>query len=143
MIKIWFLVSLMLLMSLLVAGCGVSQEKYDELLQENTNLREELNNLKEVYPLHDFSSLNELQEWLAENDVSEREDVTVAERWISKALEIQEDAARDGYLVSMDYDEDEDGMVSVFCITIIDGNIWWWDPETDEPFQDYTFGKVK
>ena len=126
-----------------MVGCGVPQDKYDALQEENVRLQQELNNIKEKYPPRDFSSLTELQEWLSQNDVSEREDTTTAERWYSKALEIQEDALRDGFIISADYDEDEDGMVSVFCVAIIDGDIWWWDPETDEPLQDDTFGKVK
>lgn len=141
--KKWVLVGVVfLLVSLIMVGCGVPQEEYDELTEENASLQEELSTLKTLYPPHDFSSLSELQEWLAQNEVSEREDVTSGERWYSKALEIQEDALMDGYIISVDYDDDE-GNTSVFCVAIIDGDIWYWDPETDEPMQDDTWGKVK
>ena len=156
--KRWLLVGVVLLLvSLVVIGCGIPQEEYDELKTENTSLQEELSTLKTestslqeelstlrtLYPPRDFSSLSELQEWLAQNEVSEREDVTSAERWYSKALEIQEDALTDGYIISVDYDDYDEDNASVFCVAIIDGDIWYWDPETDEPMQDYSWGKVK
>ncbi len=142
--KKWVLVGVVfLLVSLIMVSCGIPQEEYDELIEENTNLQEELNILRTLYPPHDFSSLSELQEWLAQNKVSEREDVTSGERWYSKALKIQEDALMDGYIISVDYDDDDEGNTSISCVAIIDGDIWYWDPETDEPMQDDTWGKVK
>ncbi len=92
----------------------------------------------------DFSSISELEEWLLTNDVSERPTTDYAEGWYRKALEIQEDALSDGYIISADYDYDAmTDTYSVFCVAIIDGDIWYWDPETDEPFVDYSLGKVK
>ena len=92
----------------------------------------------------DFSSLTELEEWLQANDVSDRPTAEYASEWYRKALEIQEDALRDGYIVSADYDYDaETDSYTVYCITIIDGDIWYWDPETDEPYIDYSLGKIK
>ncbi len=121
----------------------LQQEKAD-LEAKNAKLQADLDALNKVYPPRDFSSLEELQNWLLANDVSDRPETTSAERWYSKALEMQEDALEDGYIVSADYDYDEKAdLVSVFCVTIINGDIWYWDPETDEPFQDYTLGKVK
>jgi len=117
---------------------------YAELNANYETVSEELAEIKEVYPPRDFSSLQKLQDWLLNNDVSERPVTTTAERWYSKALEIQEDALKDGYIVSVDYEgpDDEDNYM-VFCVTIINGDIWYWDPETDEPYQDYSWGKVK
>jgi len=113
------------------------QADYDAVSQELTEI-------KEVYPPTDFSSLTELEDWLVENDVSERPVTDYASGWYRKALEIQEDALKDGYIVSADYDYDEGtDDYAMFCITIIDGDIWYWDPETDEPLQDYSLGKVK
>lgn len=116
---------------------GVSQSDYEAVKQE-------LAEIKEVYPPRDFSSLTELEDWLAENDVSERPATEYASGWYGKALEIQEDALKDGYIVSADYDYyEETDDYTMFCVTIIDGDIWYWDPETDEPLQDYSLGKVK
>jgi hypothetical protein len=44
-------------------------------------------------------------------------------------LEVQQDAMIDGYIVSVDYDTFNDGTYMIYCTTIIDGNIWYWDPE--------------
>jgi hypothetical protein len=94
--------------------------------------------------LRDFSSYEELVQWLQANDVSEKPVSDYASEWYNKALEVQEDALRDGYIVSANYyyDPSTDTYI-VYCVTIIDGNIWCWDPETDQPYADYSLGKVK
>jgi outer membrane murein-binding lipoprotein Lpp len=142
----------------LLAGCGVSMSEHEALQAEYATLQsdltdlqadyeaasEELAEIKEVYPPRDFSSLSELQDWLLANDVSERPAATIAETLYSKALEIQEDALEDGYIVSAEvyYDETTE-LFYIDCTTIINGDLWWWDPETDEPIQWYALGKVK
>lgn len=164
--KVLVLIGVVVLLLLLITlpSC-VSKSAYETLSDQVATLQEEkadleaknaklqadlgpvqadLDALNKVYPPRDFSSLEELQNWLLANDVSDRPKVTNAERWYSKALAIQEDALEDGYIVSADYDYDEktEGF-SVFCVTIISGDIWYWDPQTDEPLQDYSWGKVK
>jgi hypothetical protein len=92
----------------------------------------------------DFSSYEELMQWLQANDVSDQPICDYASEWYSKALEVQEDALKDGYTVSADYYYDSyTETYIVYCITIIDGDIWCWDPETDQPYADYSLGKVK
>ena len=88
--------------------------------------------------------MKELQDWLFANGVSERPVSTTVENWYSKALQIQEDALKDGYIVSvdLDYDPETEGFY-IACVTIINGDIWAWDPEADEPVQYYYLGKVK
>lgn len=50
-----------------------------------------------------------------------------------RALEVQEDALSDGYLVSVNLDQSDDSERWVEeCITIIDGEIWDWFPDSDE-----------
>jgi len=94
----------------------------------------ELAEIKEVYPPRDFSSMKELQEWLAENDVSERSHAEYVETMYGKALQIQEDALKDGYIISVDVDYDESKRVYyTSCVAVIDGELWVWHPETDEP----------
>jgi hypothetical protein len=92
----------------------------------------------------DFASYEELSQWLQANDVSEQPISDYASEWYYKALQVQEDALKDGYTVSAAYyyDAATDSYV-VYCITIIDGDIWCWDPETDQPYADYSLGKVK
>lgn len=116
---------------------------YDGLNDDYDSVAAELAEIKEVYPPRDFSSLSELRDWLLENDVSEKPVTTYIEDWYGRALEIQEDALKDGYIISVDYDYyGEDDSYDVWCTTIIDGYIWYWDPEIDEVFQDDDFGVV-
>ena len=143
----WLLIGLVAvgLVMIPLTGCmGVPQSGFEALQADYDALNEELTEIKEVYPPRDFSSLSELQDWLLANDVSERPLTEYAEGWYSKALDIQEDALEDGYIVSADYDYyEETDDYDVWCVTIINGDIWAWDPETDEPLQDYSLGKVK
>ncbi len=135
----WWLVGLVILSLavVLLVGCGVSPSDFEAV--EN-----ELAEIKEVYPPDDFSSLSELNDWLLENDVSEKPYTTYADDWYGRALEVQEDALKDGYIVSADYDYNaEDDSYFVWCTTIINGRIFYWDPETDEVFEEYEFGTVK
>jgi hypothetical protein len=96
------------------------------------------------YEYRDFSSLSELQDWLLQNDVSEKSASNYAEDWYGRALEVQEDALKDGYIVSADYDYDsEEDTYTVWCVTIINGKIFYWDPETDDVLEEYGLGTVK
>lgn len=72
---------------------------HDKLSAEYETANSELAEIKEVYPPMDFSSLSELRDWLVENDISEKPDTQYVEDWYGRALEVQEAAARDGYLV--------------------------------------------
>jgi hypothetical protein len=136
----------------LLAGCGgVPQSDYNalqvdyELLQADYDaLSAELAQLQEVYPPRDFTSVEELEAWLAANDVSEEPITDYAGPWYMKALAIQEAALMDGYLIFPDYDYNPDtSRFLVYCVTIIDGDIWYWDPETDTINADYRLGKVR
>ena len=89
--------------------------------------------IEEVYPPRNFSSLKELQDWLRANDVSERPASTNAENVYSKALEIQEDALKDGYIISAGIvDLAAPGEFLITLVTVIDGDVFMWNPETDE-----------
>jgi len=106
---------------------------YDTLNADYEAVNQELAAIKEVYPPRDFSSFRELQDWLLENDVSERPASTFAEDMYSKALEIQEDALNDGYIVSawIEYYYETQEFV-IICTAVVEGYVWAWDPETDE-----------
>jgi hypothetical protein len=117
----WLLISLvaLCLIAITLAGCG------------NCEFR-------------DFSSLEELNQWLQANDVSEQPICDYASEWYGKALQVQEDALKDGYTVSAAYYYDPySESYAVYCLAIIGGDVWYWDPETDEPYADYSLGKVK
>ncbi len=156
----------------LLAGCGVPQSEYEALQADYQALQaelqtaqsdlaslqadydalnvdyqtasEELAQIQEVYPPRDFSSITELDEWLLANDVSERPVTQYADAWYRKALEIQEDALKNGYIVSADYDYNATTKkYMVYCVTIINGRVFYWDPETDEVLEDSAIGTVK
>jgi len=141
-----------------VAGCGIPKAEHDALQSEYDAIKaeldgiqaqydeavQELDSIKAVYPAGDFPSLAQLTRWLSENDISEGPESKYAEDWYLKALEIQAEALRDGYIVSVDYDTAEDGeSISVWCTTIINGRVFFWDPETDEIFEESLLGTVK
>jgi len=120
------------------------QSDLSQLQSDYDDVSQELGDIQRVFPPRDFSSVTELENWLLTNDVSEMPFATSYEEWYTKALQIQEDALRDGYIVSVDYDYyHETDTFGVWCVTIINGDIWYWDPEFDEVFPDSTFGKVK
>jgi hypothetical protein len=85
-----------------------------------------------------------LEDWLSNNDISEEPITEYADDWYRKALRIQEDALEDGYIVSADYDLWEDGeTASVWCVAIVRGRVFFWDPESDELTEEIFFGTVK
>lgn len=130
-------VGIVSLTALLLSGCGVSRTEYEAL-------EAELNEMKEICPPRDFSSLAELEDWLSNNDISEEPITEYADEWYRKALRIQEDALEDGYIISADYDLSEDGeTASVWCVAIVRGRVFFWDPETDYVTEEFFFGTVK
>lgn len=154
---IWLPLGLVLLIVVLVllfvsrSQYGELEADYDALQTDLTSvqasydsLKQELNNIKKVYPPRDFSSLAELQEWLLENDVSELPPVDIfeIEQIYSRALQIQADALKDGYIISVDIDVLSYDIAYIACVAIIDGDFWWWYPETDELNQYFDLGKV-
>jgi outer membrane murein-binding lipoprotein Lpp len=123
---------------------GALQTEKDTLQGNYDTANNELTQIKEVYPPRDFSSRSELENWLAQNTISEKPDTSNAEAWMGRALEVQEAALLDGYIVSMDYDYNStDDVYLVFCTTIINGYLWYWNPETDDITQDTSLIAVK
>jgi len=121
-----------------------TKSELQSVQNELEELRNELAEIKEVYPPRDFSSVSELRDWLYLNTVSERMPSRTIQNWFAKALEVQEDALKDGYIISadIDYNEQTDEF-SVICVAIIDGEYWAWDPQGDEPLHESRLGKVK
>jgi len=113
------------------------------LQTEYDSTQAELADIKQLYPPRDFTSEQELREWLANNDVSEQPAATTVEEMYAKGLAIQEIAAKDGYLISVDFEVPYSFYYFVYCVAIIDGEIWLWEVETDELFKAESWGKVK
>jgi hypothetical protein len=122
------------------AELGSSQSKVSELISNLENNQTELDSAKEklasiekVYPPRQFSSSKELKEWLSINDKSEKPFRVGAEGLYSLALELQEDALNDGYIISVDVDPAERvNQWYITCVTCINGELWAWSPESDE-----------
>jgi len=134
--------TLLLLVSLVVSGCApsVSQTEYDAVIAERDEGQAELARLQEICPPSNFESLTELDTWLASNTVSEEAQSIYADAWLRKALRLQQDALAEGYIVSVDYDYDIDTeLFSIYCTTVINGTLFFWDPETDEVFEEIGF----
>jgi outer membrane murein-binding lipoprotein Lpp len=148
-----------------LAGCGVSQADYDALQAENEDLTAELAaaqsdltslqadydalnadyeaasaelaDLNAVYPPKEFASRTALEDWLLANDVSEKPVTATYAAWYGRALEVQGDALADGYVISVDYDYDaQTDSYFVYCVAIINGDIYYWDPETDDVYYE-------
>lgn len=127
----------LILVSTLAAGCGVSKAEYDDV-------KAELETVKKVYPLREFASLNDLKAWLAVNEVSKEKAATTGPELYARALKIQEAAMLDGYMISADYDYlKATNSYLVYCVAVIGGRVYYWNPETDEVTEDTTIGTVK
>lgn len=124
----------------LEADKAVLETENDTLNANLTDLQEqynaavaELEALNRTYPPRQFANRDELETWLAGNDISELPPVSFAEDWYGRALDVQEAAAADGYLISADLDYNPDGdFFSIWCTTVIDGELLLFSPESDE-----------
>lgn len=90
------------------------------------NAISELNKL--THPRH-FYTLSELQNWLANDDTD-----TKAISTAHKALIIQANAQRDGYIIMCNFFT-SGGYVSAGCTAVVGGtNVYGWAPFDDAPF---------
>ena len=150
----WLLMGMVILCLTIIplAGC-VSQSEYEALQAEYESLQasydslnadydsvsQELAEIKEFYPPKDFSSYSELSEWVS-NHV--KPEMTTADKDFGEALKIQEEALRDGYIVSAvaadrtDYSTEWTVRVYVVYNTaIVNGTLYWWYPYESEVWQ--------
>lgn len=115
-----------------LAGCmGVSQSKYEAVNQE-------LAEIKEVYPPKYFSDLSELEDWIATQPTTEviafplpksQEDIESnfarGKLTCKKALELQESAARDGYIISANFVQISDKLyVGITLAVLENGDVY-------------------
>jgi hypothetical protein len=111
-----------------------------EMLLSQTNLsslQAKMVGIEKVYPPREFSSSTELLNWLRKNNISERPDSTTAESLYATALELQKDALEAGYIISanVDLEEEETTPFYIACVACINGELWGWDPGTDEAIE--------
>ena len=109
------------------------QADYDKLTADDNAVKQQLSDIKKVYPARYFSSKQELSNWLLKNDVSDRKATTVAESLYEKGLEIQKDALGDGYIIStfIDYYSDTETFV-ILLEAVAGGDVYAWNPEIDD-----------
>ena len=140
------------LVSMVFLSCttGISQEQYDTVVEQRdnyfsqlTSAQEDIEALQEVCPPRYFSTVWELENWLAANTISDEATSLTAESWMRKALRLQQDALQDGYVISVDYDSTDEYEISVWCTAIINGKLYYWDPEMDEVFEEYSLGTLQ
>jgi len=128
------------------------QADYATLTQEKASLVEELeglqadydvastelNEIKEVYPPGDFSSVTELEEWASRNKQPWTEYLDGDFR---AALKVQEAGIQDGYLISVMYDEDDRDLSSgwIFNAALVNGALYYWHPEVGEVHGSYAW----
>jgi len=167
------LIGLILVVSLLLCGCGIQQEDYDtavsqleeystdlqnkatDLIVSQTDLvklqatfvilQNELDAIKEVYPPGDFSSFTELEEWLAADKTSELPESMFADQWLRKGLKVQRSAAEDGYIVSVSIEDTDtgEGTYFVYCSAIVNGDLFVWNPEDDTIVQNPSWTNLR
>jgi len=139
----------------LLAGCTsnskyqVAVDKNTTLGQQVTDLTSQLNTLQgkydqiaKVYPPRGFATLKDLTAWLAKDKTSDIPPSDSMESLYSKALGQQAAMLKDGFVMSVDQEVINDQIYYVFGTTVIGGQVWVWDIETDDPYQPVGFGPV-
>lgn len=128
--------------SLLSTEVSSLEDELEDLQAQYDAKASELEDIKEVYPQRDFSTIGELRTWLNGNSISELPITQTVEEWYLKALDLQYDALVDGFIISVDYDYDPQmEMISVWCVARIGEYLWVWDPETDDVYEDMYLGE--
>ena len=127
------------------SGLTGLQSDLSQLQADYDDVNQELEDLKNAPPARYFSSVTELENWLLLNGVSEQPWTTTPEVLYAKGLQVQEDALKDGYIISVQYHFCDERQVIEYiaCVAVIDGYLWFWNPETDDPHRHYILGKVK
>jgi hypothetical protein len=126
------------------ADLAALQTNYDKAVTEKDSAVQDLGEMEAVFPPREFESVTELRNWLLDNDISERPDTETASLWYAVAVELQKAALNDGYIISVDYDSNEARDTWwVWCTTVINGNIWYWDPEEDDVYEEEDLGPVE
>ncbi len=96
-------------------------------------------------PARYFDSTVELANWLAKDAVSQEPQANTYVSWYNKALKVQENAARDGFLVSVQYHFCDERQVIEYiaCLALIKGYLFMWDPETDDVVEDPYWDRIR
>jgi len=131
----WLLIGLVVgcLTIVPLLGCvGVSQSEFEALQSEYEAVNQDLTEIKEVYPPKNFPDAGALETWLSEQQNPPK--AADAGLWYKHARDLQESAARDGYMISACISgPDDEGYYYVWCVAVLKDNSYYeWDPDTDE-----------
>ncbi|XUX00798.1 MAG: hypothetical protein TUN42_02090 [Dehalogenimonas sp.] len=118
------------------------EQQVTELTTQLNTLQASYDQIAKVYPPHEFAGLKDLTAWLINDKTSDLPPAVSMEALYSKALGQQAAALKDGYVISVDQEVINDQLYFVFCTTVIGGQVWIWDIETDDPYQPIGFGTV-
>ena len=98
---------------------------------ELSDVSAELAVMQGKYPPRRFNSNLELESWL--DDQPNPPSSADAVLWLRHALDMQQAAADDGFLISADQWTDDGVYYQVWCSAVLeDGSYYWWDPDTDD-----------
>ncbi len=102
-------------------------------------VKQELADIEKVYPLTGFDSVMQLEDWIKEYPINTT--TTYIDEGYRSALKIQDQGMKDGYLISVIYDEDErDPNVGMILNGVeIGGKFYVWEPETGTVYYWYTW----
>ena len=153
----WFLGSVVLLLvPLLLAGCGVAQEEHDTVIAERDatlaelasrqsdydDVSAELAEIMKVHPPGDFASVTELETWVRKNVQPTYDYIDEDFR---SALKVQSQGIEDGYLISIGYDEDDTDPDYgwIYCGGLVNGVLYTWFPDESEVYSHADIGFVR
>ncbi len=99
----------------------------------------ELSVIEEIYPPGGFDTLMELNEWVRDNQQTPKTETV--ETGYHSALKVQSLGLKDGYLISVMYDEDDTDPDYgwIYNGAEVDGRLYVWDPELTEVYSWYTW----
>ena len=98
--------------------------------------------LSAVFPPRDFDSVEELQNWLANDTTDSLPPASTIEEQYSRGLKMQLAALNDGFIISIDQEYINEYFFFILGIAVIDGNTWVWQIDTDEIYQPIGWGPV-
>ena len=134
--------SILLLLILVLTGCGpgIAQIGGASLIQKAAVTPAASDNTA----LKDFTSSDDLVQWLNNSPVLKLPPVDNVTDWFNKARMIQAEALADGYVINIDYDYYvTDDTYKIYCTAVIDDKVYFWDPESNNITMDHGLSGIK
>jgi len=104
---------------------------YNSLQTDYGIVEKKLSEIAEVYPVKNFPNAEVLEAWLAEQPNPPKSVDAIL--WLFHALQLQEKALEDGYIINVEIISAHYRYYTVLCTAILEDNsYYYWDPETDE-----------